>query len=190
MNEKRDKIFEAAITLFAVDGFWKTSTANIAKKAGVANGTLFNHFASKDVLIDEIYAGLKGELYQAMELDGLKSRDLNATLAHVWKSVVIWALEHPLRWRLMEQLRLSELVSSEARSAVAKDFQFIHGLVEQGLKEGTLIDLPHDYHLEIMIAQATALISYLSSSGTGREGWQETIDKGFSSYWVGVTKSG
>jgi len=188
MSEKRNMIFEAAITLFAADGFWKTSTASIAKKAGVANGTLFNCFASKEVLIDEIYSGVKGELFQAISQGMPRDARLQACLDHVWKGVVNWALDHPVRWRLMEQLRLSELVSSETKSEVAKDFQFIHGMVEQGIQDGELVDLPLEYHLEIMIGQITAIVSYLSSLEVPSDDRLEIIDKGFSSYWAGVSR--
>ena len=188
MTDKRDLIFEAAIALFSADGFWKTSTASIARKAGVANGTLFNCFASKEILIDEIYAGLKGELFQAMSRGMPGDAGLQAQFDHVWKCVVNWALDHPVRWRLMEQLRLSELVSSETKSAVAEDFQFFQAMVEQGLQDGELVDLPLAYHLEIMIGQITAIISYISSLETPSEDRMEIIEKGFSSYWAGIRK--
>jgi len=188
MNDKRDMIFEAAITLFAADGFWKTSTASIAKKAGVANGTLFNCFASKEILIDEIYSGLKGELFQAISRGMPEDAGLQTCLNQVWKAVVNWALDHPVRWRLMEQLRLSELVSSETKSAVAEDFQFFHAMIEQGLQDGELADLPLAYHLEIMIGQITAIISYLSSLDVPNEDRAELVDKGFSNYWAGIRR--
>ena len=59
---KRDLLIEAAIELFGEFGFWNTSTASVAKKAGVATGTLFNHFKTKDELIDEVMVYLKREM--------------------------------------------------------------------------------------------------------------------------------
>ena len=53
-TDKRDKILQAALELFAEQGFRGTSTAQIAKHAGVATGTLFHHFESKEALYLEL----------------------------------------------------------------------------------------------------------------------------------------
>lgn len=47
-------IIDAAKTYFYQDGFDKTSTKKIAKKVGIAEGTLFNYFPSKADLFFEI----------------------------------------------------------------------------------------------------------------------------------------
>ena len=51
---KRDTILAAATELFATHGYSGTSTAQIAKKAGVAHGTVFHHFGNKENLLIEI----------------------------------------------------------------------------------------------------------------------------------------
>ncbi len=48
---KKEKILAAATELFAHQGFKETATSEIAKKAGVAQGTVFHHFQSKDNLL-------------------------------------------------------------------------------------------------------------------------------------------
>ena len=58
MSDKKQQLLEASIDLFAREGFWNTSTASIARHAGVATGTLFNYFPSKDALIDAVYMHL------------------------------------------------------------------------------------------------------------------------------------
>lgn len=51
-NEKKTKqaILAAALELFAEKGFYNTSTRAISRKAGIAEGTLFNHFETKEDL--------------------------------------------------------------------------------------------------------------------------------------------
>ncbi|WP_078432141.1 TetR/AcrR family transcriptional regulator [Metabacillus halosaccharovorans] len=50
-TEKQQKIVEAAITIFAEKGYANTSTSEIAKAAGVAEGTIFRHYGTKDNLL-------------------------------------------------------------------------------------------------------------------------------------------
>lgn len=52
MTEKQRSILRASIKLFAEKGFHASSTAEIAKEAGVAEGTIFRHYKSKkDILL-------------------------------------------------------------------------------------------------------------------------------------------
>ncbi|MFP3387235.1 TetR/AcrR family transcriptional regulator [Brevibacillus sp. SIMBA_040] len=52
MTEKQRNILRASIKLFAEKGFHASSTSEIAKEAGVAEGTIFRHYKSKkDILL-------------------------------------------------------------------------------------------------------------------------------------------
>ncbi|MEW1866268.1 TetR/AcrR family transcriptional regulator [Streptomyces sp. NBC_00669] len=50
----RQKLFEAAVTLIAEQGFSATTVDEIAERAGVAKGTVYYNFASKNVLFEEL----------------------------------------------------------------------------------------------------------------------------------------
>jgi AcrR family transcriptional regulator len=51
LTEKQKGILAAATELFAEKGYAATSTSEIAKKAGVAEGTIFRHYKSKKDLL-------------------------------------------------------------------------------------------------------------------------------------------
>jgi AcrR family transcriptional regulator len=53
-DDTRARLFAAAAELFAARGYHDTSVDAIAKRAGVAKGTFFVHFATKDVVILEL----------------------------------------------------------------------------------------------------------------------------------------
>ncbi len=56
--ERRQQILEAALDLFARQGFYATSTRQVAQAAGVAEGTIFNYFPTKkDLLIAAVSRG-------------------------------------------------------------------------------------------------------------------------------------
>ncbi|MET9291742.1 TetR/AcrR family transcriptional regulator [Streptomyces sp. NPDC003077] len=50
----RRKLFEAAVTLIAEQGFSSTTVDEIAERAGVAKGTVYYNFTSKNVLFEEL----------------------------------------------------------------------------------------------------------------------------------------
>ena len=51
---KRERLLEAARSLFAERGYAATTTAQLAREAGVAEGTVFHHFASKRALLEAV----------------------------------------------------------------------------------------------------------------------------------------
>ena len=69
----RQRILQAAISLFASEGWQQTTTRGIAVAAGIATGTLFNYFPTKEAIAaalmadalklasEEIHAGCSGE---------------------------------------------------------------------------------------------------------------------------------
>lgn len=55
-EEKKVLIMETALELFANKGFYSTSIQDIAKKAGISKGLLYNYFESKEDLMRSIIA--------------------------------------------------------------------------------------------------------------------------------------
>ncbi len=53
-EDTRSKILQAALQLFAKRGYDGTTTKDLAKSAGVAEGTLFRHFPSKKTILIEV----------------------------------------------------------------------------------------------------------------------------------------
>ncbi|MFC4402916.1 TetR/AcrR family transcriptional regulator [Gracilibacillus xinjiangensis] len=65
-TEKQQKIVEAAIHIFAEKGYANTSTSEIAKVAGVAEGTIFRHYGTKDNLLLSIILPFFKETFPMM----------------------------------------------------------------------------------------------------------------------------
>jgi len=55
LNEKQEKILSSAIILFSTVGFFNTSMKDIAENAGIAVGTIYIYYKSKEELLDGIY---------------------------------------------------------------------------------------------------------------------------------------
>jgi AcrR family transcriptional regulator len=53
-EQKRNLILQAALRLFADEGFHSTSISKIAKSAGISKGLMYNYFKSKEALLKDI----------------------------------------------------------------------------------------------------------------------------------------
>ena len=63
----RQALMNAASELLAEVGYAAMTTAAVARKAGVAEGTIYRHFASKEALAEAIFSEAWEHLYQATE---------------------------------------------------------------------------------------------------------------------------
>ncbi len=73
MNDKKADIIECGIKLFSSKGFKDTNVAEITKMAGIATGTFYNYYSSKDALFMDIYieenVKLKKNIMEALDLE-------------------------------------------------------------------------------------------------------------------------
>ncbi len=74
-GDKRERILRAAVEVFARQGFYNTRVSEVAKAAGVADGTIYLYFESKDQLLLSLFEDRIGKLlaYLAKEIALLDS---------------------------------------------------------------------------------------------------------------------
>jgi len=63
----RARIQSAALKLFATKGFAETTTRDLAKKARIAEGTIYRHYVSKDELIQDLFQSNFTAFSEALE---------------------------------------------------------------------------------------------------------------------------
>jgi AcrR family transcriptional regulator len=64
MAARRTHILEAAVKVFAAKGFHSTTIKDIAREAGIADGTIYNYFENKSALLLGIFERLKAAAIQ------------------------------------------------------------------------------------------------------------------------------
>jgi len=147
--EKRRALLEAAIVEIAEAGLG-AATAKIAARAGVAEGTLFTYFATKDELFNELYVDLKSEVYDRLN-DGFPLKGSAERRAwYVWSTFLAWAIEFPLRRKVSLQLTMSDAVSAETRARVGEKRGAIDGLFAELAGREGLRGLPAGYGASLM----------------------------------------
>ena len=87
-NQKRKKIIESAIAVFAKQGFYNAKVSMIAKSAGVADGTIYLYFKSKeDILIsifeEKIEAVIESQNVELEQCNSAKEKLLSFSRVHL-----------------------------------------------------------------------------------------------------------
>jgi AcrR family transcriptional regulator len=84
VRQTRQRIEEAAVTLFAERGYDQVSMAEIASRAYVAPTTIFNHFATKEALVFH-----RLERFESGLLDAIARRDPHYSIPQAFRSYVL-----------------------------------------------------------------------------------------------------
>ena len=111
----RDRLVRAALELFTTQGYHGSTTPQIAKRAGIAEGTIYRHFASKEHLFNEIYrAGVRTLDRAAAESDpSLPCRDRLLDIATEWHAL---AVQEPALIKLLFSADVTDLLDHKSRS--------------------------------------------------------------------------
>jgi AcrR family transcriptional regulator len=107
VDDKRRRILDAALQVFAARGYEGTSVPDVADAAGVGTGTLYHYFRDKEALVNEVYRDAKLRLGAAL-LDGLPDLDVyrfdqaERWFGELWQRLATFATAEPEAFRFLE----------------------------------------------------------------------------------------
>jgi AcrR family transcriptional regulator len=131
-EDKKLALLEAAAEAIAEAGIG-ASTALVARKAGVAEGTLFRYFPTKDDLYNALYLHLKHGFCQPLTANLDRSGEPKAITRYIWESYIEWGLRNPLANQAMRQLAVSEKITEATRQTVNEMYPELRNLCEQSI---------------------------------------------------------
>jgi len=114
-QKSRENIENIALELFAIKGYHATSISQIAEKAGISKGLLYNYYKSKEHLFDSVIMKVYDEIMRIVQM----SENLPAekqieqmiiqTINHLKKNITFWRLYLFLVHQSDVHKKLSEL---------------------------------------------------------------------------------
>ncbi|MDG3442364.1 TetR/AcrR family transcriptional regulator [Nitrospirillum amazonense] len=183
-EEKRDAILAAAVQVIADQGLG-APTARIASLAGVAEGTLFTYFATKDLLLNQLYLALKAELRDAMMAAYPADGPLRDRVRHIWDRYVDWGVRGPAKRRAMAQLMVSDRLTPETRALGSEGFARIDGVVREGVAQGLMRDQPPDFVAAILTSLAETTMDFILRQPDSAERYRAA---GFDALWNALSR--
>jgi AcrR family transcriptional regulator len=184
-SEKRAKLLSSALKLFVKNGVMKTSTAEIAKEAGTAVGTLFLYFPTKQALLDEL--ALKIGKEQSDQINRLLKPSLSAqeTFFTVWHATATWFLENMQAYQYIQQVRDTGMISEAAVQESNKFFAYYYNAIQKGFQEGSIKTYPLGLIGDFLYQDIVAVINHIIRQPDPSQR-EETIRQGFEIFWDGI----
>ena len=141
MNKTKRKIFETSMKLFAEKGYDATSIEEITANVGVAKGTLYYHFSSKEEIFQFLIEEGVKLLKNSVEI---KTEKLESSIDKI-KAVVLIEIKVLVKYEDFMTIVLSEIWGNGPRSILCKKYvfeyiQMIEKIVENGINKKEIID--------------------------------------------------
>jgi AcrR family transcriptional regulator len=184
-EDKRNAILAAATQVIAEQGLG-APTARIAKVAGVAEGTLFTYFESKDVLLNELYLGIKSDMREILMAGYPRSGSVEQRTRHVWQQYVDWGVAFPDKRRAIAQLSVSDRLSEQTCAAGMQAFADVNEMMEKSVASGVLRNQPPAFVAAIMGALADTTMEFMERHPAQAGHYR---DAGFEAFWHAVAKT-
>jgi AcrR family transcriptional regulator len=185
--DKKDLIINAALKLFVDNGFHGTATSKIAQEAGVATGTLFQYFKTKDELVIALYIHIKNELTAFILKNTAENADIKETIKSQILSSLFWALDNAIKFRFIQQFHTSPYIGQVEQEVLHKQVEPHLTLIQKGIKQGVLKPLPADLVYSLMSNQVFGLYQFVTSKKLSKARQQETIETTFEMLWDMLT---
>ena len=150
---KRESIIRAAIAVFGNKDFKTASISEIAQKAGVADGTIYQYFRNKEDLFFTIPIEKTNEFRSQLELhlEGI-SGAFNKIRKFVWYFLYFFKTNPEYGRILMLEMRVSKnFVKTEAYDFLKQSVSRVMDIIVEGQNEGTIREDTDIYILRHLI---------------------------------------
>lgn len=158
MTTKVDRaalVRRAIVELVATNGIHGTSMNQVAERAGVATGTTYVHYGSKEELLVAAFVEVKRHL-GGMGVDSVDfSEDPETVFTRIWRNVYAALRDDPDIARFLLQVEASPL-RTRAHDAIEEDDMLAKAAVAL---TDDLVDLPPELLYDLGLAPAVRLVA-------------------------------
>ena len=140
MNKTKRKIFETSMKLFAEKGYDATSIEEITATVGVAKGTLYYHFSSKEEIFNFLVEEGMKLLKNSIEI---KTSNLDNSIDKL-KAIILIQIKITIKYENFISMLLSQIWGQEPRNKKCRDSVFeyinmIENIIQEGIEKNELI---------------------------------------------------
>ena len=170
LSVRREEILDAAEKLFAAKGFDNTSTGDILDAVGIARGTLYYHFKSKEDILDGVIQRITDRLMQdAGEI--VRQKEL-PVLERLTKAILSLNVESKIEHEIMEQVHRPQnaLMHQKMQTTLLAGINpILTELVEEGIQQGICHTRYPESVVEMTILYANTAFNELNVAGLSPE---------------------
>jgi len=186
LKEKEQKIVDTALKLFVERGFHGTSTAEIAKNAGVATGTLFHYFKTKGELIDRIYTYCKESILEEVNDDYNHEKSFKENVRSLWLKFVYFGIEYPYKFNFILTFHCSPYITAFTKGRIEDKFVQLLEVYKLGFKEQEIKEIYDELLMDYFWGNVFNTVMHFEKYPEKMN--KENIELSFELFWDGISR--
>jgi AcrR family transcriptional regulator len=189
MPRQRDEnkiplIQQAALRLVIQTGFSGLKMADVAKEAGIATGTLYIYYPSKEDLINELFVATKKEIADVMLSPDNQAGTFYETFKKMWLSYFQFCRQNPEKMLFVEQFLYSGLISEQNIALTNRYFEPVNVFLDGAQKQAIIKTLDAEILKAHMQGAIHEIVKYLEKNNQPLE--NPLSDRLFELTWNGI----
>ena len=156
---------EAALESLVERGFYGTAMPQIAEKAGVAAGTIYHYFDSKEALVNALYQHWKTAVAQRVFAAFPQTATTREQFRAMWNLMVGFAQENPTAFAFIELHNHASYLSAESLAIDRNIKVFGHGIIQRAQRDGLVKPLEAFVLMELVFG---AFVGMMRAHWEGR----------------------
>lgn len=139
-NDKYDRILEAAIKVFADNGFFQSTVSQVAKEAGVADGTIYLYFKNKDDILIQFFKYKTKQVFERFEEAVKKGEGAEEKLRNLVR-VHLEEFQNNKNMAVVYQTethQINRLAEEQIKEMSKMYLDLISEIIEDGQEEGSM----------------------------------------------------
>jgi AcrR family transcriptional regulator len=183
-DEKLEAISQATFTLVEQTGLSGLTMAAIAREAGLATGTLYVYFKSKEELLVALYERAKTQTAASLMHGDDPSAPLRSRFRHMWMNWLEHRLGHAAQMVFIEQYYNSPWFSAESRNLSARLVKDWIDLIETARAQQILKNVPTPLLINAFGGSVRETANMLRAGSLKRT--PEHLEMAFGLCWDGI----
>jgi TetR/AcrR family transcriptional regulator, repressor of fatR-cypB operon len=160
LDDKRARLLEAALELFETRGFDGVAVPEIAARAGVATGTVYRYFATKEALVNALYRHWKAAYNKMVLAPVPEGHSPRQTFSLYWRRMMLFARNHPRAVRFMDLHHHASYLDAESREMSQSYARTAAQFVTAARDAGAIRDLEPAMVVALMWGASAGLIKF------------------------------
>lgn len=185
LNEKEKNIMDSALKLFVEKGFHGTTTAEIAKTAGVATGTLFHYFKTKEQLINQLYLYTKESMFSESKVHFRADKPLKDNLKDLWFRFINFSINEPYKIQFIFTFHTSPFITSLTKEQLETQTDELLGVYKKGVQQKELKNVSFEIIIEIFWGNIISTVNFLNKYPEKKD--NVNLENIFELFWSGIS---
>ncbi|UKJ06443.1 TetR/AcrR family transcriptional regulator [Solitalea lacus] len=160
ITDKRQSILNASLEIITENGFHGSSMKLIAEKAGVASGTIYLYFKSKEELINDLFLEIRHRINDVVQNAYDEGVDYKVNFTSIWHALYDFYLNNDQVFKFIEQYSSSPFIVEATKRKGERILAPVYEILGVGIDQGYLKPMHLTALLSLVYGPIIALVRF------------------------------